>query len=69
MKHITAKTFSIAIAIFAATSVALLWSWNTLAELSGAPVAEFKHVLAALFVLATVRVFMTPRRHRQHLRH
>ena len=69
MKHITAKTISIAIAIIAASSVALLWSWNTLAELSGAPVAGFKHVLAALFVLAVVRVLMSPRRYRRHLRH
>jgi hypothetical protein len=67
MKHITAKTLSIAIAVFAATSVALLWSWNTLAELAGAPAAEFKHVFAALFVLAAVRALMAPRRHR--LRH
>jgi len=69
MKHITAKTISIAVAIFATTSAALLWSWNTLAELTGAPAAELKHVLAALLMLAAVRALMTPRRHRQRLRH
>lgn len=69
MKHINAKTIAIAIAVFAATSIALLWSWNTLAGLAGGPAAEFRHVLAALFVLAALRAFMTPRRHRQRLRH
>ena len=69
MKHITGKHIAIAITAFAVASIGLLWSWNTLAELAGGPVAGFKHVLAALFILTAVRALMTPRRHQQRHRH
>ena len=69
MKHIIGKHFAIAIAAMAVTSIGLLWSWNTLAELTGGPAAGFKHLLAALFILTAVRALMTPRRHQQRHRH
>ncbi len=45
--------------------VALLWSWNTLADLFGWPGAEARHVLAAVLLLGTIRAGLTeqPGRH------
>ena len=67
MRHITGKAIAIGLGIFAAASIALLWSWNTLAELTGAPAAEFRHVLAALIIVGAVRSLL--RTHRHHRRH
>ena len=58
MRHITGKAVAIALAVFAAASVTLLWSWNTLAPLFGAPPAEFRHVLAALLAVACLRLIV-----------
>jgi hypothetical protein len=57
IKHLLAAGLAIAAIVIAA-----LWSWNTLAELFGAPEAQFRHVIAALVLLATLRLF-TARRH------
>lgn len=67
MKHFNWKHIGAAIAAFALASVALLWSWNTVAELFGAPVAEFRHVLATLVLATVVKfVFSSRRTHRRH---
>lgn len=67
MKHVTWKHLTAAIAAVAISSIALLWSWNTLADLLGGPTAEFRHVVAALVVAAAARVLISPRRrHRRH---
>jgi hypothetical protein len=67
MKHISAKLIAIAIAAFAAVSVALLWSWNAIAELAGGPAAEYRHVLAAMIIAVAVRsLFTSHRRRRRH---
>jgi len=58
MKHIT-----IAIIATVAACTALLWSWNTLAELLGAPAVEFRHVVATLVIAVVARVAVTRRRH------
>ena len=50
MKHISAKIIAIAAVSFVALSIALLWAWNALAELAGAPSAEYRHVIAALLI-------------------
>jgi hypothetical protein len=64
IKHLLAA----ALAIFA-IAVAGLWSWNTLAELSGAPEAQFRHAIAVLVFLATLRLVLHHRhgaiRHRR----
>ena len=55
-----------AIVILAIGSAALLWAWNTLAELFGAPAADFRHALAFLVAAATVRVLASGRRNGYH---
>lgn len=40
----------------------LLWSWNTLATLVGAPEAGFRHALAAVIALLLARGFLHRRR-------
>jgi hypothetical protein len=62
MNRIEAKHLLLATAAFAATVVAVLWSWNTLAPLFGAPEAQFRHAVAALVLIATLRVLTTHRR-------
>ena len=52
-----------AFAAVAVTVLISLWSWNTLAELFGAPQAQFRHVVAAVLLLAMLRL-ATGRRHR-----
>lgn len=32
-----------------------LWAWNTLSELFNGPVAQYKHIVAALLLLAILR--------------
>ena len=67
MRHFTGKAVAIAIAVLGAASIALLWSWNTLAELFGAPAADYKHVLAAIVIALVARSLLTSRRrHRRH---
>jgi uncharacterized membrane protein YeaQ/YmgE (transglycosylase-associated protein family) len=68
MRHITGKHIAILVGAFAATSIALLWSWNTLAPLFDGPVAEFKHVLAAMVGATVLRVIVSPLR-RHQVRH
>ena len=51
-----------ALAAIAVTVLISLWSWNTLAELFGAPQAQFRHVVAVVLLLAMLR-FATGRRH------
>lgn len=56
-RHVLAATLAIA-----AIAVIGLWSWNTLAELFGAPQAQFRHAVAALVLITTLRL-ATRRRH------
>lgn len=39
----------------AIASIATLWSWNTVAELVGAPDAQMKHLVAATILIIIVR--------------
>ena len=43
--------------------IAGLWSWNTLAELFNAPQAQFKHVIAVVVLLLSLRWVLLPNRH------
>lgn len=66
LKHLLAAC--LALVVIAATG---LWSWNTLAELFGAPEAQFRHAVAALALLAVAHNLAVPA-HRcrwQRLRH
>jgi hypothetical protein len=55
-----------ALGVFGAAAIALLWSWNTLAELTGAPTAEFRHVLAAIVIAVVARLLLTSHQRRRH---
>ncbi len=57
VKHLLAAC--LAFGLIAATG---LWSWNTLANLIGAPEAQFRHAIAALLLLAILRLAMRQRR-------
>lgn len=37
------------------TTVFGLWAWNTVSELFSGPVAQYKHIVAALILLAIIR--------------
>lgn len=65
-EHIKGRARQIVLAalIFFAVSVLSLWSWNTLAELFSWPMAQYKHVLAALVMLLSVKLmFFHQRQH------
>jgi hypothetical protein len=62
MSPIDTRHLLAAVLAFAATTVIGLWSWNTLAELFGAPEAQFRHAVAVLLLITTVRL-ATRRRH------
>ncbi len=62
MKRIDTLHLLAAILAFTAVAIVGLWSWNTLAELFGAPEAQFRHAVATLALIATLRL-ATRRRH------
>jgi hypothetical protein len=51
---------------FMLVSVLGLWAWNTLSELFNGPVAQYKHIVAALLLLAILR-WPVQRRDRKQL--
>jgi hypothetical protein len=51
------------IALMLVALFAGLWSWNTLAELFNAPHAQFRHVIATLVLLLSLRWVLLPDRH------
>jgi len=55
VKHLLAAC--LAFALIAATG---LWSWNTLADMFGAPEAQFRHAVAALALLAIAHRLVVP---------
>jgi hypothetical protein len=69
MSKLDRKLAFAAIATFGIACIALLWSWNSLAELVGGPTAEFRHVLSALIILAGVRALLTNCRGRKQRWH
>jgi DNA-binding MarR family transcriptional regulator len=62
MSHFDIKHLLIAGVALSAIAMTGLWSWNTLAELFGAPEAQFRHAIAALALLATLRLAIPHRR-------
>lgn len=59
------KHYLYAIIYFLLGTVAVLWSWNTLAELFNIPSAQFKHVLAVSVVIFILKwsLFGSQRNH------
>ena len=62
MKLTDTRHLLAALLAFAAIITIGLWSWNTLAELFGAPEAQFKHAVAAIALLTLLRYSLRPRR-------
>ena len=59
MINFNQKNLVFVICLFLVTSVMGLWSWNTLAELLSLPEAQYKHALAAFFLLVILRLALT----------
>lgn len=52
----TFRRIALVTAGIALASVAILFSWNTLAPLFGGPIFQFRHALALLIALIALRV-------------
>lgn len=61
MRNLNHKYYLYAIGLFVVTSIAALWSWNTISELFNLSQAQYKHVLAAFFLLLILRWTLSPR--------
>lgn len=61
MHHINHKHILYGIGLFVLASVAGLWAWNTLAELFSLPQAQYKHVVAASFLLLVLKWGLCPK--------
>ena len=58
MKHSHPKNlrhFVIAVGFFVLFTIVGLWSWNTLGDLFDLPVAQYKHIVAALGLLLVLK--------------
>lgn len=62
MKNSHYRNMIIIIGLFLLSSVAGLWSWNTLSDLFGFPQAQYKHILAAFLFLLLVKWSVSPGR-------
>ena len=51
MQKVIVKRYVYAAGMFVLITIAGLWAWNTLSELFGGPQAQYRHVLAAFFML------------------
>jgi uncharacterized membrane protein len=60
MRILDHKHYLYAIGLFLLASIAGLWSWNTLSELFSLPLAQYKHVLAAFFLLLILKWALSP---------
>ncbi len=58
------KHVALATTVFLVGSVALLWTWNTLAELFNGPGVEYRHAVAAVIVATMLRGLFSHRRRR-----
>ncbi len=47
-------------------AVFALWSWNTLSNLFGLPIAQYRHVLALFFLGLILKGFVSPPGQRPH---
>ena len=61
MRKINYKHFLYVTGLLLFASVTSLWSWNTISELFNLPHAQYKHVLAAFFLLLILRWGLAPR--------
>lgn len=69
MKPFTWKHIGAALAALCVASIAMLWSWNTLAGLFGGPVAEFRHVLSLIIIAISIKALLSNDRRRSRAWH
>ena len=55
MRILNHKRYLYAVSLYVLASIAGLWSWNTLSELFNIPQAQYRHVLAASFLLLILK--------------
>jgi hypothetical protein len=55
MRNVNYKYLLYTVCLFLLTSVARLWSWNTIAELFNWPQTQYKHAIAALVLLLILK--------------
>lgn len=55
MNTLNYKHMAIIIGVFIIATVIGLWSWNTLSALFDGPQAQYKHVLAATFMVLVMK--------------
>lgn len=60
MRNLNYKYILYAIGLFLLASVTALWSWNTISELFDMPQAQYKHALAAFFLLLILKWALSP---------
>ena len=60
MHNLSFKHYLYAACLLILASILSLWSWNTLAELLSFPEAQYKHVVAAFFLLVILRFGLIP---------
>ena len=60
MRNFNHKHSLYLIGMFLLASAVGLWSWNTISELFNLPLAQYKHVLAVLFLLLILRWELSP---------
>jgi len=61
MRHSSWKHLIFAAVGLGLACVALLWSWNVLADLFNGPEVELRHVIAALVLGAAIKAVFTTR--------
>jgi len=55
MRNLNHKRYLYAVGLYVLASIAGLWSWNTLSGLFNLPQAQYRHVLAASFLLLILK--------------
>ena len=67
MRSIKLKSVFFLFSLYLLASIAGLWAWNTLAEVFPLPVAQYRHILAAMVLLLMFKWLLAwrPSKHRQ----
>ncbi len=66
MRESKYRHYFIAAVLFALLSLLTLWSFNTIAEILGAPAAQYKHAIVAIALLFVVKWSLFSTRRLRH---
>jgi len=64
IKRFDWKHATLFVVTFLLATILGLWAWNTISALYSGPVAEYKHVIAVIVLLAILRWPFQQQRHR-----